>query len=144
MRGSGKNAGVIEGNADHAGQDHERREEHLRYRGDKRCEAGCMDRARRQRTLHDEEIGAPVAEGQHEAETHGETEPFDAQRIVTRAREVAPALCPGTRRVAVRGGHAIELRLERCPSTDRLQSDDDERREAGHDEKELQYLVVDC
>ena len=28
-------------------------------------------------SLDDEEVGAPVAEGQDEAQAHGETEPFD-------------------------------------------------------------------
>ena len=77
---------------DQARQDHQEREEHLRERGDQRRAPRGRHRVGRHRALDDEEVGAPVAEREHEPQPHRDAEPVDAHRIGRRAAEPAPGV----------------------------------------------------
>ena len=61
---------------DEAGQDDEEREEHFRDGGDEGDAAGGDLGVGGHGALDDEEVGAPVAEGENEAEAHGEADPL--------------------------------------------------------------------
>ena len=57
-----------EAGGDHAGQDHQDREDHLGHGGNERRAACGGHVLSRHSALHDEEVRAPVTEGQHEPE----------------------------------------------------------------------------
>ena len=62
------------GNREQAGQDDQEREKHLGDRGDEGDTAGILLRVSGHGGLDDEEVGAPIAEGEYEAEAHREAE----------------------------------------------------------------------
>ena len=66
--------------------------QHLRHRGDERRAPRRVHRVGGHGALHDEEVRAPVAERQHEAQPHDQAEPLDAHRIAGRAAHVLPRL----------------------------------------------------
>ena len=72
----------IDGEGNHAGKDHQERKEDFRDRRDEWSTAGRGHVFRSHRALDDEEVGAPIAERQHEAESHRQPEPFHADRIL--------------------------------------------------------------
>ncbi len=122
-----------DGDGDEAGQDDEEREEHLGDGGDEGDAAGGDLGVGGHGALDDEEVRAPVAEGEHEAEAHGETDPLDAEGVGVGVGHAAPGVRHG-------GGEGL---LDSLPSAYVAQADPDERGEAGDDEEELQDLVID-
>ena len=70
-----------EGGGDHAGQDHQDGEDHLGHGGNERRAAGGAHVSGRHRALHDEEVRAPVAEGEHEPEPEHHRKPVHAHRV---------------------------------------------------------------
>ena len=117
---------------DEAGDDDDDRDEHLREGGDDRGHAGRVDVLRGQGPLDDQEIGRPVAEGQHEAEAHDHAEPVDAQRVVARSE-----ILEGVEH------RLLELGREPGEAADFLEPEEDDRQEAEPNEEELDDLVVD-
>ena len=117
---------------DEPGDDDDDRDEHLRERGDDRRHPGRVDVLRGQGPLDDQEVGRPVAEGQHEAEAHDHAEPVDAEGVVARA-QVLDRVEEGL----------LELGHEPGEAADLLEPEEDDRQEAEPDEEELDDLVVD-
>ncbi len=76
---------------DHAGNDHEEGDEHLREGADDRRLAGRRHRVGGHRPLHLDEVGRPVAEGEHEAEAED-----DARRPTAPGSRSPTAACPAT------------------------------------------------
>src|ERR1700735_2825383 len=107
-------AGYADG--DEAGQDDQEGEEHLGDGGDLGDAAGGDLGVGRHGALDDEEVGAPVAEGENEAEAHGEPYPFDTECV---CRCVAHAL-PGVGHV---GGEGL---LDSLPSAYVAEANPDE------------------
>jgi len=118
---------------DEAGQDDEEGEEHFWDGGNEGDAAGGDFGVGGHGALDDEEVGAPVAEGENEAEAHGEADPLHSQGV---CRCVGHAL-PGVGHV---GGESL---LDSLPAAYVAQADPDERSEAGDDEEELEDFVVD-
>ena len=119
---------------DQAGQDDQEREEHLRDGGDQRDAAGGDLGVGRHGALDDEEVGAPVAEGEHEAEAHGEAEPLDAERVGGGVGHAAPGVGHGRRAGCC---------LMPCQPPTLRRPIQTSGSEAGDDQEELQDLVVD-
>ncbi len=80
---------------DQAGQDDQEGEEHLGDGGDQRDAAGRVFGVGRHGALDDEEVGAPVAEGEDEAEAHDQADPLDAQGVGAGVRHAAPGVGHG-------------------------------------------------
>ena len=118
---------------DEAGQNDQEGEEHLGDGSDEGDAAGGDLRVRGHGTLDDEEVGAPVAEGEDEAESHGETDPFDAEGVGRGVGHAAPGVGHG-------GGEGV---LDSLPAAYVAKTDPNERGEAGDDKEELQYFVID-
>ncbi len=118
---------------DEAGKNDEEGEKHLRDGSDEGNAAGGDFGVGGHGALDDEEVSAPVAEGEDEAEAHGQADPFDAESVGGGVGHAAPGVGHGRR----------EGVLDSLPSTDIAQADPDERSEAGDDEEELENLVVD-
>ena len=78
-------------------------------------------------------VGAPVAERQHEAEPHRETEHLDAHRVGARVAKASPRVRQRRRQVA----------LKPAPAAHVSQPQIHQRQKAGDDQKKLQHLVVD-
>ena len=140
---------VVHGDGDHARQDHQGGKEHLGDGGNQRRPPGRRHRIRRHRPLDHQEVGAPVAEREHESQAHHHSEPLDAHRVGVWRSHVRPGLRPGAfgkhlaRGIRRTGGHGIELGHQGVPSADALQAEPDQRHETEHDHEELQHLVVD-
>ena len=144
-----------EGSGDHAGQDHQHWEDHLGHGRDERSAAGGAHVLGRHRALHDEEVCAPVAEGEHEPEPEEHRKPVHPHRVGRRSRQQGfPGTAPGVRSEDLVGirrqpqggrllGHHGEFGLERVPAADVLQAEVNDRGEAEHDHEELQHLGVD-
>ena len=101
---------------DHARQDHQRREEHLGDGADEGGPPGGRHRVGRHRPLHDEEVGTPIAEREHEAQPHDHAEQVDPHGILVDAPSMGvqalvhvPGGKGGRGRAAVAGATAIEL-----------------------------------
>ena len=118
---------------DEAGQDDEEGEEHLGDRGDERDAAGGNFGVGGHGALDDEEVGAPVAEAEDEAEAHGEADPLDAEGVGGGVGHAAPGVGHG-------GGKGL---LDSLPAAYVAKADPDEGGEAGDDEEELQDFVID-
>ena len=118
---------------DEAGQDDEEREEHFWDGGDEGDAAGGDFRVGGHGSLDDEEVGAPVAEGEDEAEAHGEADPLYAEGVGGGVGHSSPG-------VGHAGGEGL---LDSLPATDIAKADPDEGREASNDEEELEDFVVD-
>ena len=131
------------GDRDHARHDDQEREQHLRNGGDEGHAARGRHRMRGHGALHDQEIGAPVAEGQHEAESHHDPEPLDAHGIGRGVAHLAPGARPCPRGEALRRRHVRQPFGESLPAPQILEAEEHQRRETGDDEEELQHLVVD-
>ena len=127
--------GVRRGQADgqNAGQDHQKRKEHLGHGGDQRHAARRLHVLRCHGRLDDEEVGAPVAGAKHEAQPHAEADDLDAHGV---GRGVGHAL------PLVHVGHG-DGGFEAAPAADITQPNEHQRQEAGNDEEKLQDLVVD-
>ena len=133
----------VDGERDHARQDDEEGEEDLREGRDERRATRRRHRVGRHRPLYDEEVGAPVAERQHEAQAHRQTEPFDADGIPRRIAHVPPCMRHCTRLEASLHGDLGKFHLESAPSARRTQSEKHQRGESEHDQEELKHFVVD-
>ena len=128
---------------DHPGQDDEEREEHLGHAPRSAACAARRTSSRRHRALDDQEVGAPVAEGEHEAQPHRQPEPLDPHRVA--------AASPGACHVWVYAPEAARARPPPSPPASprgrpirrRRQAQVHQRDEAEHDQEELQHLVVD-
>jgi len=118
---------------DDAGQNDEEGEEHLGKGGDEGDAAGGDFGVGSHGALDNEEVGAPVAEGEDKAEAHGETDPLDAEGVGVGVGHAAP----GVRHVCREG------LLDSLPSAYVAQADPDERSEACDDEEKLEDFVVD-
>ncbi len=118
---------------DEAGQNDQEGEEHLWDSGDEGNAAGGDLGVCGHSALDDEEVRAPVAEGEYEAEAHGETDPFDAEGVGGGEGHAAPGVGHG-------GGESL---LDSLPSAYVAETDPNERCEAGDDEEELEDFVVD-
>ena len=68
-------------------------------------------RFRRHGTLHDQKIGAPIAERKHEAETHDHGEPLHTHWILEALPMNFQELRKGAGREALRSRHGRETRL---------------------------------
>ena len=128
---------------DHSREDHEKREQQLGKRRDQRGAPRRGHRIRRHGALHDQEIGAPVAEREHEAESHHQPEPLDAYRVVGGVPHERPTAGVGARGVSVGGGDGREPRAQPGPSAHRAQAEEHKGSEAENDQEELQYFIVD-
>ena len=121
---------------DQARQDHQEREEHLGHGGDQRRAPRRGHRVGRHRPLHDQEVGAPVAEREHEARAPS------PGRTTRRPAGWSPALpmpAPGVREASA--GTRSRCNPAQPPTS--LQPEEHQRQEAGDDQEELQHLVVD-
>ncbi len=114
-------------------QDHQEGEKHLDRGRDQRRAPGGRHGVRRHGPLHDQEVRAPVAEGQNEAEAHDQTHPLHAEAVMSGIVQTRPGM-------DVAGAEAV---AEPLPAADRFQSQPHEGCEAGHDQEELKHLVVD-
>ena len=128
---------------EHPWENDEEGEQHLRDRRDQRRAPGRAHGVRRHGALHDQEIRAPVPEREHEAEAHHQAEPLDADGIVGRGAHERPAAGVGVGREAVGRGDGREPRHQPGPAAHVAQAQPHQRREAEHDQEELQHLVVD-
>lgn len=104
------------GDGDHAGQDHQEREQHLRHRGDERRAPRRIHRIRRERALHHRQVGASGAEGQHEPESHRHAEPPDAHRVLARAGHHAPCAEPGAGLELLLARHRVQTLDQAVPT----------------------------
>jgi hypothetical protein len=141
-----REAGVaadVQGDRQHPRQDDQEGEQHLGERRDDRRAARGAHALRRHRALDDEEVGAPVAERQHEAEPHHQAEPLDPHRVRVRRPGEPPGVRPGALGHSVLRGDDGQAALEPRPAADLLETEQHQRQEAEHDQEELQHLVVD-
>ena len=87
-------------------------------------------------------FGAPVAEGEHEAQPHDEAEPVDAHGICRGRAHVRPASVQAS-------GAKPPWRATTCslpdarPAAGILERQENQRHEARHDQEKLQHFVVD-
>ena len=98
----------------------------------------------RHRALHDQEVGAPVAERQHEARGPSPCRTTRRPSGSSAALPMCAQECvqaPGA--IAARRRHRREPRRQPAQPPTSLQPEEHQRREAEHDQEELQHLVVD-
>ena len=95
---------------DHPRENDQEGKEHLGEGGDEGCASRGGHRLGRHRPLHDEKVRAPVAKRQHEAESHHEPEPLDANGILRGAPHCPPGVGVGVGGKAARRRDRGELR----------------------------------
>ena len=133
----------VQRDRDHAGQDHQEREQHLRQRRDERRAPRRGHRVGRHRALHDEEVGAPVAERQHEAEAHHQPEPLDAHRVGAGAAQCSPTSACRRPVRSRRGRDRSQLRVRPDQPPTSFSPRNTSGTKPSDDQEELQHLVVD-
>ncbi|MNX86090.1 hypothetical protein D3C86_1179540 [compost metagenome] len=123
-----------EGDRDEPRGDDQEREEHLGDRGDQGRVARRVHVLSGHGALDHQEVRAPVAEREHEAQAHRHPQPLDAHGIAARGAQALPSV-----------GKAIRhARDQPVPASDVLEAQHDQRGEAEDDQEELEHLVVDA
>ena len=133
---------AAEDERDHPRENHQEGKEHLGEGGDEGRASRGGHRLGRHRPLHDEKVRAPVAKRQHEAESHHEPEPLDANGILRGAPHCPPGVGIGVGGKAARRRDRRELRRQAVPPANGGEPEPDEREKAEDDEEELKHLVV--
>ncbi|SPF39816.1 hypothetical protein SBA4_2420012 [Candidatus Sulfopaludibacter sp. SbA4] len=115
-----------------AGKNHHERQEHFRQRSDQRSAPRRRHRFGRHGALHHQEIRAPVAERQDEAQARHHGEESRPHGIFAGAAHVLPGV----------GHHRLDARLNARPSARFHHRHQRQRREARHDQQKLKHLIV--
>src|SRR6185437_367082 len=140
--GRGGHVGGLEMKGQHrqgeqAGQDDDKRDQHLEAGADDGRELGRAQVAGGEQALDDQEVGGPVTERNHEAEAEDDAGPVDAHGVVAERAQGAPEMGVGTAGIV---GYA---RVELAPAPDFDQAQDRDQQRARPDQHELQHLVED-
>ena len=97
----------------------------------------------RHRALDDQKVGAPVAEGKHESQAKHEAEPVHSHWIVVRGTQMAVKGRQRLGLISMFKRKSVKPVHQPLPAADVLEPKQGQRQEPEHDEKELQYFVVD-
>ena len=132
-----------QGNGDHAGQNHQKREQHFRHGRDQRRAPRRRHRFRRHRALNHQEISAPIAKRKHESQPHEHGKPFHSHRVIGGVTHEPPGVGKRARREMLRRRHFAQTSLQSAPTAYIAQPEKNQRRKPRNDEKKLHDFVVD-